>query len=70
MYVCICNAITEKQVREAAREGARTLTDLHRSGLGVATGCGQCAQDACSMLDGGDAASTTVTAQGGSTASP
>ncbi len=70
MYVCICNAITEKQVREAAREGARTLTDLHRNGLGVATGCGQCAKDACSMLEGSDSTTAGVTAQGPSTASP
>lgn len=53
MYVCICNAITEKEVRKAARDGARTLTDLHASGLGVATGCGQCAGHACAMLEGG-----------------
>jgi len=24
MIVCVCNAISEKEVREAAREGART----------------------------------------------
>ena len=24
MIVCVCNAITEKEVREAARKGART----------------------------------------------
>ncbi len=51
MYVCICKAITEKQVLQAASEGARSLQDL-QCGLGVATGCGQCAADACSVLEG------------------
>ncbi|MFK8017039.1 MAG: (2Fe-2S)-binding protein [Gammaproteobacteria bacterium] len=51
MYVCICKAITEKQVRQAASDGARSLQDL-QCGLGVATGCGQCAEDACNVLAG------------------
>jgi hypothetical protein len=25
MYICICNAITERQVRECAEEGTRSL---------------------------------------------
>jgi bacterioferritin-associated ferredoxin len=25
MYVCICNAITERAIREAAADGVRTL---------------------------------------------
>ncbi len=50
MYVCICNAVTEKEVRQAASDGARSLQDL-QCGLGVATGCGQCAGDACSLLE-------------------
>ncbi len=59
MYVCICNAVTENEVRQAAREGARTLSDLQH-GLGVATGCGQCAKDACSLLNGGDEHGTSI----------
>lgn len=49
MYVCICNAVTEKQVREAACAGARSLHDL-QCDLGVATCCGQCAPHAESLL--------------------
>jgi bacterioferritin-associated ferredoxin len=37
MYVCICNAITERAIREAAADGVRTLADLTRR-----TGCGDC----------------------------
>ncbi len=50
MYVCICNAVTDKQIRRAADAGARDLRDL-RQQLGVATGCGQCATEACRVLD-------------------
>lgn len=42
MYVCICKAITEKQVREAVRNGVHTFKELRHT-LGVAIECGQCA---------------------------
>lgn len=37
MYVCICNAITERAIREAAVDGVRTLAELTQR-----TGCGDC----------------------------
>ena len=53
MYVCICNAITDREIRGAVALGARSLADL-QSTLGVATCCGRCAdcaqrvvRDAC-----------------------
>ena len=42
MYVCVCKAVTERQVREAVSDGARSLKDLRRE-LGVTSDCGQCA---------------------------
>jgi bacterioferritin-associated ferredoxin len=42
MYVCVCNAITDKQIRRAARSGVSSLYEL-RGKLGVAAGCGSCA---------------------------
>jgi len=42
MYVCLCNGITESQVRDAAVQGLASLPEL-RANLGVATCCGQCA---------------------------
>ena len=42
MYVCICNAITDKQIRRAARNGVTSLYELSGT-LGVASGCGSCA---------------------------
>ena len=41
MYVCICNAITDKQIRKAAKAGITDLRALQAE-LGVATGCGSC----------------------------
>ena len=42
MYVCVCHAVTDRQIREAAESGARTLKDLRRD-LGVTRDCGRCA---------------------------
>lgn len=42
MYVCVCKAVTERQIHEAAAGGARTLRDLRRD-LGVTSDCGRCA---------------------------
>jgi bacterioferritin-associated ferredoxin len=50
MYVCICNAISERKIHQAAAQGARSLDDLQAM-LGVATGCGTCAQFALECLD-------------------
>lgn len=49
MYVCLCNAVTEREVRHAAQLGATSLEDLGES-LGVATCCGKCADCARGIL--------------------
>lgn len=49
MYVCICKAVTDKQIRRAAARGVDNLYDL-RDTLGVASGCGSCADLAESIL--------------------
>ena len=50
MYVCVCMAVTDRQIREAAESGARTLSDLRRE-LGVSSECGQCAAYARQCLE-------------------
>ena len=50
MYVCICNAITEKQIRRAARNGVSSVYELSGT-LGVASGCGSCASVAEEILN-------------------
>lgn len=42
MYVCVCHAVTDAQIRQAAQDGAQTLRDLRRD-LGVTRDCGRCA---------------------------
>jgi bacterioferritin-associated ferredoxin len=50
MYVCICKAVTDKQIRRAAAAGVDNLYEL-REALGVASGCGSCADEAEAILD-------------------
>lgn len=49
MYVCICNAVTERHIGEAVSEGVSTLREL-RTRLGVAGECGRCASCARDCL--------------------
>ncbi len=41
MYVCVCNAITEEQVRRAIAAGANSPDDLCAV-LGLGDQCGKC----------------------------
>jgi len=45
MYVCICQAVTDRQIIQAAGNGAKNLSDLRRDLL-IATECGLCAGSA------------------------
>jgi bacterioferritin-associated ferredoxin len=49
MYICICNAVTEREIRQCAQLGASSLGEL-RECLGVASNCGQCKQAARQIL--------------------
>lgn len=49
MYVCVCHAVTDKQLSATIAQGATTLQAL-RVELGVATCCGKCAPDVRSQL--------------------
>ncbi len=49
MYVCVCKAVTDRQIREAAESGAKNLRDL-RATLGVTSECGRCASCARDCL--------------------
>jgi bacterioferritin-associated ferredoxin len=50
MIVCVCNRITEKQVREAARKGARTAEAAYAT-LGCEPQCGCCLDYAQDVID-------------------
>ncbi len=49
MYVCVCNAVTERHIHDAVERGVRRMRDL-RDHLGVAADCGRCASCAHSCL--------------------
>ena len=49
MYVCVCSAVTEKQIHKAIDDGIGTLRELRQT-LGVTAECGRCARCARDCL--------------------
>jgi bacterioferritin-associated ferredoxin len=50
MIVCVCNAITEKEVRDAARQGCRTPEAAYAT-LDCEPQCGCCLDYAQEIID-------------------
>lgn len=50
MYVCVCHAITDRQIREAIDQGAESLMQLQQV-LPVASCCGRCEGTARELID-------------------
>lgn len=49
MYVCLCNGVTERDIRQTAEAGCRTMAELTmRTGCGA--GCGSCVPMAMELL--------------------
>lgn len=49
MYVCVCRAVTDRDITEAAQRGISSIEELSNV-TGVGTDCGACQQRACQML--------------------
>ena len=49
MYVCICNAVTDSDIRRAAQDGVRNLRQL-RQATGCSSTCGSCEDMADQIL--------------------
>ena len=50
MYVCVCNGVTDRQIREVAEAGCRSVAELTmRTGAGA--GCGSCLELAAQILE-------------------
>jgi bacterioferritin-associated ferredoxin len=50
VYVCICNGVTEREIRQVAEAGCRTVSELTmRTGCGAT--CGSCLETAAHLLD-------------------
>ncbi|MBY4896576.1 bacterioferritin-associated ferredoxin [Cupriavidus sp. AU9028] len=59
MYVCICNQVTDREIKGAAALGVSTLDELAET-LGVGTCCGRCRECAHQMLCDSNAAALTA----------
>lgn len=50
VYVCVCNGVTDHQIREAAAAGCGSMTELTmRTGAGAC--CGSCVDTAVALLE-------------------
>lgn len=49
MFICLCNGVTDSQIRRAASAGVTSL-DALQDELGVAGQCGQCSDAAIAVL--------------------
>ena len=50
MYVCVCNAITDSDIRQAVEGGVRSIRQLSRA-TGCSNGCGCCKKMAVEVLE-------------------
>lgn len=50
MYICICHAVTDRDIHAAKRRGVRTLSELSEE-TGAASCCGSCADHAARLLE-------------------
>ena len=50
MYVCLCRAVTDADILEAADQGVADVNQLIQA-LGVGTNCGSCLEDARSIIE-------------------
>jgi bacterioferritin-associated ferredoxin len=50
MIVCVCNNISDREIRQAVELGISSMAELHEQ-LGVGTCCGKCVDYAREVLD-------------------
>jgi bacterioferritin-associated ferredoxin len=51
MIVCLCRGVSDRDVCDAVREGARSPEDIARSCGGAGTDCGSCRPDIEAVLE-------------------
>ena len=50
MYVCICNALRDREIASAARDDARSVAEVFRR-CGRRPQCGKCLPDVAQMIE-------------------
>lgn len=50
MYVCVCTAVTDRQIRDAVDQGARSLEQVQCM-VPVGSCCGRCEEAAREVID-------------------
>ena len=50
MYICLCNGITDHEIRQCVGSGVCSMSDLECS-LGVGAGCGRCREAAAEIFE-------------------
>ena len=61
MYVCLCNALTDRQINAAIAAGADRVHDVY-AGCGCAAQCGGCTANILGMLRAGPAGPSVAVA--------
>ena len=61
MYVCVCHAVTEQDVRAHVADGACTAKDVRRA-CGMRPGCGSCVGKICALISDGERVAPGVSA--------
>lgn len=49
MIICVCNNISDREIRKAVEQGMTSMADLYKE-LGVGTCCGKCVSYAREVL--------------------
>lgn len=50
MYICLCEPVTDRQIRQAVEDGCRTLRQV-KDRLGCCNDCARCARAAKEVVD-------------------
>jgi bacterioferritin-associated ferredoxin len=50
MYICLCNGVTDKQIRREVENGAHSFEEIQAK-LEAATGCGMCKEATIAVIN-------------------
>ncbi|MGO2232545.1 bacterioferritin [Marinomonas sp. UCMA 3892] len=50
MYVCICNRVSDREIKASIQEGATTMRELYKE-HSIGSQCGKCCQCAKKLLN-------------------